>query len=70
MIGQSKLMDLDEAVDGIVHGMTVMLGGWGVCGTPTGLIAALAARNLRDLTVSCSAARGQIRCTGPGRCAA
>lgn len=51
MIGQSKLVDLEEAVDGIVDGMTVMLGGWGVCGTPAGLIAVLAARGLRDLTV-------------------
>ncbi len=51
MIGQSKLVDLEEALDGIVDGMTVMLGGWGVCGTPAGLIAALAAQGRRDLTV-------------------
>ncbi len=51
MIGGSKLVDVDEALDGIESGMTVMLGGWGVLGTPTGLITGLAARGLRDLTV-------------------
>lgn len=39
------------AVEGIESGMTVMIGGWGGTGTPGTLIAALAERQLTDLTV-------------------
>jgi 3-oxoacid CoA-transferase A subunit len=46
-----ELVDVDRAVDGVVDGMTVMIGGWGHCGSPRELIEALARRRLRDLTV-------------------
>ncbi len=47
----SKLVELDAAMDGIEDGMTIMLGGWGACAAPDRLIAALARRRLSDLTV-------------------
>jgi len=40
----------DEALDGFEDGMTVMVGGFGLCGIPEGLIAHVAARGWRDLT--------------------
>ena len=48
---KSKLVALEQAMDGIEDGMTVMLGGWGACAAPDRLIAALARRGLQDLTV-------------------
>jgi 3-oxoacid CoA-transferase A subunit len=47
----SKLVELDRALDGIEDGMTVMVGGWGECGTPHALIRTLAARGHHDLTL-------------------
>jgi 3-oxoacid CoA-transferase A subunit len=45
------LVHAAEAVADVADGMTVMLGGWGACGSPDGLIEALAARGVSDLTV-------------------
>src|SRR5499433_1048206 len=41
----------DEAVAAIPDGATVMMGGFGLCGIPENLIAALHARGTRGLTV-------------------
>jgi 3-oxoadipate CoA-transferase, alpha subunit len=46
-----KVVGLADALAGVEDGMTVMIGGWGECGTPTRLIAALAAAGRRDLGV-------------------
>jgi 3-oxoacid CoA-transferase A subunit len=43
--------DTERAVECIESGMTVMIGGWGACGSPDRLIAALAGRGVTDLTV-------------------
>ena len=40
-----------EAVEAIPDGATIMMGGFGLCGIPETLIAALHARGTRDLTV-------------------
>ena len=39
-----------EAIQGITSGMTLMLGGFGLCGIPENCIAALTATNINDLT--------------------
>lgn len=46
-----KVVVLDDALAGVRDGCTVMIGGWGECGTPVRLIAALAAAGVRDLVV-------------------
>ena len=41
-----------EALDGLlVDGMTMMAGGFGLCGIPENLIAAIRAAGVKDLTV-------------------
>jgi 3-oxoacid CoA-transferase subunit A len=40
----------DEAIKGIADGMTLMLGGFGLCGIPENCIAALVRKGVRDLT--------------------
>jgi 3-oxoacid CoA-transferase subunit A len=40
----------DEAITGIDHGMTLMVGGFGLCGIPENLIQALVKAGIRDLT--------------------
>jgi len=46
----NKVVDsFDAAVADIQDGSTIMLGGFGLCGIPEGLIAALVARNVRGL---------------------
>ena len=40
----------DEALEGIKDGMTLMLGGFGLCGIPENSIAALVRKNTRNLT--------------------
>ena len=40
-----------EAVERIPDGATIMMGGFGLCGIPETLIAALHARGTRDITV-------------------
>lgn len=43
--------DFTEAVEGIQDGMTLMVGGFGLCGIPENLIKALAAKGTKDLTM-------------------
>ena len=40
-----------EAVEGIKDGMTLMVGGFGLCGIPENLIKALAEKGTKDLTI-------------------
>lgn len=40
----------DEAINGIVDGMTLMLGGFGLCGIPENCIAALVRKGVKNLT--------------------
>ena len=40
----------DEAIHDIKDGMTLLLGGFGLCGIPENCIAALVKKNVRDLT--------------------
>ena len=42
--------DADQAIEGIESGMTLMIGGFGLCGIPENTIAALAKTNIRDFT--------------------
>ncbi|MFT7599416.1 MAG: 3-oxoacid CoA-transferase A subunit [Acidimicrobiales bacterium] len=51
MNSSSKMVDIGDAVDGVSDGATVLVGGWGTCGTPDRLIAALVETGVRDLTV-------------------
>src|SRR6185369_13750062 len=45
------LASAEEAVEPIPDGATIMMGGFGLCGIPETLIAALHARGTKDLTV-------------------
>jgi len=45
------LASAEDAVAGIGDGATIMMGGFGLCGIPENLIAALHARGTRNLTV-------------------
>ena len=47
---QKTVADARAAIAGIVDGMTLMLGGFGLCGIPEKCIAALAETGVRDLT--------------------
>ena len=40
----------DEALQDLVDGMTVMLGGFGLCGIPENCIATLVKKEVKDLT--------------------
>ena len=52
MSSRKVFADADSALSGVVRdGMTVMCGGFGVCGIPENLIAALHTSGVRDLTV-------------------
>ena len=46
-----SVRDADAAVDGISDGASILMGGFGLCGIPENLIAALRRRGTRDLTV-------------------
>lgn len=43
--------DFTDAVEGIQDGMTLMVGGFGLCGIPENLIKSLAAKGTKDLTI-------------------
>lgn len=45
-----KVKDADEAVKDIQDGMTIALGGFGLCGIPENCIAALVKKNVKGLT--------------------
>ena len=42
--------DADEAIHDVKDGMTLMLGGFGLCGLPENCIAALVRKGVKDLT--------------------
>ncbi|WP_290798589.1 CoA transferase subunit A [Flavihumibacter sp. UBA7668] len=44
------VQSVDEAIDGIENGMTLMLGGFGLCGIPENCITALAKNGVQELT--------------------
>ncbi|GAA4792390.1 CoA transferase subunit A [Olivibacter ginsenosidimutans] len=47
----NKVVDnAEEAIQDIQHGMTLMLGGFGLCGIPENCIAALVKKGVRELT--------------------
>jgi 3-oxoacid CoA-transferase A subunit len=48
---QKVVRDADAAVEAVHDGATIMMGGFGVCGVPEHLIAALHRKGVRDLTV-------------------
>lgn len=45
-----EVADVNKAIEGIKSGMTLMLGGFGLCGIPENCIAALAKSDVKDLT--------------------
>ena len=45
-----RVKNAEEAIAGIQSGMTLMLGGFGLCGIPENCISALAESNVTDLT--------------------
>jgi 3-oxoacid CoA-transferase subunit A len=50
--GMHKVVrDADRAVETVHDGATIMMGGFGVCGVPEHLIAALHRKGVRDLTI-------------------
>ena len=52
MAGFDKLVDsYDEALRGLEDGMTIIAGGFGLCGVPEGLIAHIKDSGIRELTV-------------------
>ncbi|MBC2682048.1 succinyl-CoA--3-ketoacid-CoA transferase [Corynebacterium sp. 4HC-13] len=48
-VGHSKLMSTAEAIADIPSGVTLAVGGFGVCGIPHVLLTALASKNIKDL---------------------
>lgn len=46
-----RVASYEEAMDGIDSGMTVIAGGFGLCGIPENLIAEIKRRQVKDLTV-------------------
>lgn len=46
-----RVYSYEEALDGLASGMTVLAGGFGLCGIPENLIARIRALGVRDLTV-------------------
>lgn len=49
-----KIITLDNAIDHVKDGMTIMIGGFLGCGNPHRLIDALVAKNVKDLTLICN----------------
>lgn len=45
-----KVNSVEQALDGIEDSMTIMLGGFGLCGIPENSIAELVRKNVKDLT--------------------
>lgn len=50
----NKVADIDQALDKVKDGMTVMFGGFMAVGTPESFVDWLVARGTRDLTVICN----------------
>jgi 3-oxoacid CoA-transferase A subunit len=51
MAGKNKRQSIGEAVSRIQSGSRIMVGGFGLAGYPEGLVEALAASGIRDLTI-------------------
>jgi 3-oxoadipate CoA-transferase, alpha subunit len=52
VVKRSKVVaNADDALEGLVNGMTVMVGGFGLAGSPVELLTALTRRQLRGLTI-------------------
>ena len=52
MAGFNKVVDSFElAMDGVADGMSLIVGGFGLCGIPQNLIEELVRRKTKDLTV-------------------
>ncbi len=70
---QKVLSTADEAVALIPDGATIMMGGFGLCGIPENLIAALRRRGTKQLTIISNNAGvdgfGSASCWKTGRCA-
>lgn len=49
-----KLITIDEAIDHIKDGMTIMIGGFLGCGNPHRLVDALVEKGVKDLTLICN----------------
>lgn len=49
-----KIISLDNAIDQVKDGMTIMIGGFLGCGNPHRLIDALVKKNVKDLTLICN----------------
>ena len=49
-----KVISLEQAIDKIQDGMTIMIGGFLGCGSPHRLIDALVAKGVKDLTLICN----------------
>src|SRR5690606_4267629 len=47
-----KVNSVEQALEGIQDSMTIMLGGFGLCGIPENAIAELVRKNVKDLTCS------------------
>ena len=45
-----KVSNVQEALQGIKDGQTIMLGGFGLCGIPENSIAELVKKDVKDLT--------------------
>jgi 3-oxoacid CoA-transferase A subunit len=50
-VSRPRIVELDDALEGVDDGARVMVGGWGNCGTPFRLIDALVRHGRRDLTI-------------------
>jgi 3-oxoacid CoA-transferase subunit A len=47
----NKVVSMDEAIRDIQHGAVIMSGGFGLCGNPENLIAAIHRKGVRNLTI-------------------
>lgn len=50
----NKIITVEQAVEKICDGMTLMIGGFMVCGSPTTIINALVDKGVKNLTVICN----------------
>lgn len=50
----NKIITIEQAVEKITDGMTLMIGGFMVCGSPTLILQALVEKGVKDLTVVCN----------------
>jgi 3-oxoacid CoA-transferase subunit A len=50
MINKKKVDNVQVALEGLENGMTIMLGGFGLCGIPENSIAELVKKETTDLT--------------------